>query len=324
MIHSESPFKTSESDFDKTFAGFITVDNQKIKMDFSSDSESDFGEMPSDLSDEEQSENENEPPCVVTRSRGKSAAQDATSRIWSKTARTTQPPLFTKHCGVDAARFSQAKTPVHFFLQFVDQDILENIRIQTQLYSDQHTNSSSSLNTEITTEDLYAFIGTNFIMGYHQLPSVRDYWSSNPHFHVPIVANSMARDRFLNILANLHVNDNSKLPKDNTDKLYKLRPMITALNNNFKSLRTPGQSLSIDESTVKFKGRSTLKQFNPNKPNKRHFKIWAAADSEGYIFWFQIYQGKFAEPVMLPFPYPLKRLFTNFFVIGFIFSEETR
>lgn len=35
------------------------------------------------------------------------------------------------------------------------------------------------------------------------------------------------------------------------------------------------RNLSIDESVIAFKGRSTMKQFMPMKPIKRGFKVWA-------------------------------------------------
>ena len=47
---------------------------------------------------------------------------------------------------------------------------------------------------------------------------------------------------------------------------------------------------------VKFKGRSTLKQYQPLKPIKRGFKIWCRADSTSrYIDNFVVYTGKSDE-----------------------------
>lgn len=34
---------------------------------------------------------------------------------------------------------------------------------------------------------------------------------------------------------------------------------------------------------IRFKGRSTLKQYMPNKPIKRGYKVWVRADEERYI-----------------------------------------
>ncbi|CAH2109332.1 unnamed protein product [Euphydryas editha] len=97
------------------------------------------------------------------------------------------------------------------------------------------------------------------------------------------------------ILKNLHLNDNSQMPKKGEpqfDKLYKIRPLIITMNETFQSAAKNTCSQSIDECMVKFKGRSSLKQFLPNKPVKRGFKIWARCDSQtGYLFEFEIYTG---------------------------------
>ena len=105
----------------------------------------------------------------------------------------------------------------------------------------------------------------------------------------------MPRNRFSQILSNLHLNDNSAIPKDNKDKLYKLRPFITKLNDNFMKLYNVNEHISIDEGMILFKGRSSLKQYNPMKPIKRGYKLWARADNDGYISKFSVYQGKHGE-----------------------------
>ena len=50
---------------------------------------------------------------------------------------------------------------------------------------------------------------------------------------------------------------------------------------------------SIDESMVKLKGRSTLKQYLPLKPIKRGVKIWERCDAKtGYVYDLNVYSGK--------------------------------
>ena len=59
-----------------------------------------------------------------------------------------------------------------------------------------------------------------------------------------------------------------------------------------------GQDQAIDEAMVKFKGRSSLKQYIPNKPIKRGFKMWMRADSKsGYVCEFEVYEGKKGDKV---------------------------
>ena len=55
------------------------------------------------------------------------------------------------------------------------------------------------------------------------------------------------------------MNDNAAIPNNNTDKLYKLRPMINQLNSNFVKLYNVSHHVSVDESVILFKDRSAIK-----------------------------------------------------------------
>ena len=58
---------------------------------------------------------------------------------------------------------------------------------------------------EISMDELRAFIGVNFVMGYHKMPNLRSYWETgSPSFSVNFVANVMARERFKEVLSNFH------------------------------------------------------------------------------------------------------------------------
>ena len=47
------------------------------------------------------------------------------------------------------------------------------------------------------------------------------------------------------------------------------------------------------EAMVKYKGRSSLKQYLPMKPIKRGFKVWVRANSSnGFISDLDVYTGK--------------------------------
>ena len=55
----------------------------------------------------------------------------------------------------------------------------------------------------------------------------------------------------------------------------------------------PHSVCSIDEAMIRFKGRSTMKQYLPQKPVKRGINVWVRADSvNGYVSEFQVYHGK--------------------------------
>ncbi|KAK2713527.1 hypothetical protein QYM36_009414 [Artemia franciscana] len=87
--------------------------------------------------------------------------------------------------------------------------------------------------------------------------------------------------------------DNLGITAGQKDRPFKLRPMIDLLNFRLKPLAKPGTYLSVDESIILFKGRSTQKQYNPMKPIKRGYKLWCLASMIDYVYNFDVYQEKF-------------------------------
>ncbi|XP_047106101.1 piggyBac transposable element-derived protein 3-like [Schistocerca piceifrons] len=170
---------------------------------------------------------------------------------------------------------------------FILKPIVEDIVFQTNLYA---TQKGKILN--LKEHELLVFLVINLFMGYHKLSSWKHYWSACDDHVISIVRRCMSRDRFDFILINLYVNDNTKIPERNTDKLYKIRPLLTALNKQFMSIYRGTRELSIDDSMIVFKGRSSIKQYNPLKPIKRGYKLLAICDKKGYTLNFEVYQGR--------------------------------
>ena len=56
-----------------------------------------------------------------------------------------------------------------------------------------------------------AFIGINILMGFHKLPEIDSYWSSDEMLGVPAVAKVMTKSRFKKLCQYLHCNDNTNL-----------------------------------------------------------------------------------------------------------------
>ena len=105
-----------------------------------------------------------------------------------------------------------------------------------------------------------------------------------------------SRDRFLGIFYNLHLANNSLKPKRESkdySKIYKVKNFTEILRRNFQNNENFARCGTIDESMIKFKGRSTIKQYLPLKPIKRGYKVLCLCDPiTGYLFNYQIYLGK--------------------------------
>ena len=148
---------------------------------------------------------------------------------------------------------------------------------------------------ETNSEELKAYFGFSILMGMNRLPDLYDYWSVDKNLHYFPVASRIPRKWFLEIQRYLHFNNNSNIvarDEPGYDRLAKVRPVIESLRQSFLSSYSPHRENAIDEAMIKFKGRSSLKQYLPKKPIKRSFKVWVRADSiTGYICDVEVYTG---------------------------------
>lgn len=187
------------------------------------------------------------------------------------------------------------ESPVDVFLHIFPSTLIEKIAFQTNLYALQKNGGNTRYYTPTSKKEIQIFLGINILMGLKKLPSYCDYWSSKPELRDSFISGAMTRDRFAWLLGHIHLADNSVMPSRESpsyDKLYKVRLLLDTLTETFSQSYKPSKNQSIDESMIRFKGRSCLKQFMPLKPVKRGYKVWIRADESGYACQFQVYTGK--------------------------------
>ena len=81
--------------------------------------------------------------------------------------------------------------------------------------------------------------------------------------------------------------------KPGYDRLYKVRPLLNIVLENFMDNYIPIKNISIDESIIGCKGRLSFIQYMPNKPHKWGLKAWVLADSmNSYTWGWKLYTGK--------------------------------
>lgn len=232
----------------------------------------------------------NETPSTNIESRPIRVAQ-----IWSDKVSKHSIPKFDKRLTVNMS-VTHKTQPIEYFDNFFPRDLVELLVEQTNIYAAQR----QALHWIPTFEaEMRAYLGILIMMGLHPLPDVNLYWSTDTFYRNPDIAQTFTQKRFKKLTENIHLNDNTKEPARDTpdhDKLYKIRPMITRLNEVFQTQCSQSSNQSVDESMVKFKGKSTLKQYMPKKPIKRGYKVWARCDAKtGYMYVFDIYIGKADE-----------------------------
>ena len=103
------------------------------------------------------------------------------------------------------------------------------------------------------------------------------------------ISSAMSRNRFEELVANLHVCDNETL--DKSDNMAKIRPFFSMMNEKCLQYFLNQEELSVDESMLPYYGRHSGKQRIIGKPVRMGYKMWVLATSDGYVVQFEPYQG---------------------------------
>ena len=189
--------------------------------------------------------------------------------------------------------------PLELFHLLIPDDFYDEILVETNRYAEQQRqlkNDTSPWNP-ISKEELKAFIGLIIAMGIISLPDSYDYWSTEPMMCHSWFRLVMSRNRFREILRYIHLVDNTTAPQRTaqSDKLWKVRPLLNVLSRNAPKLYSLHRQISIDESMIGTKSRLSFLQYMPKKPTKWGIKVWVCCDARtGYIYSFDVYTG--ADP----------------------------
>lgn len=143
--------------------------------------------------------------------------------------------------------------------------------------------------------EILIIIGCTLVMAYNRVPHIEMYWSQNKSLGNRTIQSAITRDRFKLLSSKLYFNKPVK--PEGASKTYYVDELIQCLKYTFQKARTESTFQSIDESMIKFKGRSSMKQYMPKKPIKRGIKAWTRSDAgTGYIYDLNIYSGRQITP----------------------------
>ena len=214
---------------------------------------------------------------------------------WSREDATPLVAPFTGNPGLQSDLPDNPEAIDFFNLLFEDQ-MWEILTTETNRYaqskiSEEDLKQFSRLKKwePVTKDEMKVFLSLVIAMGLTRKPDLESYWSVDPIIATPFFGDRMSKDRFMAILSNLHLVDNSQ-PHDS--RLYKVGPMISMMSRTF-DMYYPEEALSFDEGTCPFKGRVRFRVYNPNKPHKFGIKLYQVCEaSSGYCIGFDIYSGE--------------------------------
>lgn len=173
-------------------------------------------------------------------------------------------------------------SPYKLFRHFFTENFVTRIVKQTCIYSVQKK-PSKPLTTSV--QEIQRFFGVILWMSLIKQPSTRRYWS--PKTRIPQVADVMTVNRFELLKSLLHFNDNT----ESTNSLDKIMPVIEQIRKTCISIPLE-ENLSCDEQIIPFKGRISIKTYNPKKPHKWGYKMWVLSGVSGFSYNFELFAGK--------------------------------
>jgi len=129
-------------------------------------------------------------------------------------------------------------------------------------------------------------------MGQVRKDNIRDYWSTDPTISTPISPRTMSRNRFESIWQAWHFSDSSQQTQD-SGRLFKIWPVYKYFAQKFRSVYSPKQEVSLDESMIPWRGRLKFRTYNPGKITKYGVLVRMVCEAvSGYIGNMEIYSAE--------------------------------
>ena len=193
-----------------------------------------------------------------------------------------QPDIIPDHCPITGTQGINMSTDSHlpedFFKDIFDDRMFTIMAEETNNYAwkkireimqgrghfqqiDHHSHRQHAhLGTwkDINASDIKIFIAHLLVMSSVHKTALHNYWSTTTLSRQPFFGQYIGRNKFQDILWNLHICDTTNNPtpgSPNHDPLAKVRPLFEMCQCNFRLCYTPGSTISLDESTMAFKGR---------------------------------------------------------------------
>ena len=187
--------------------------------------------------------------------------------------------------GVGKLSTDVASTPYRVFSLFFTDEILHKLVEYTNEYAAEYASKEDKPFARkwhsTSLQQLRAYIATYIYMEIHSQSQVSDYWNrdlSKEPLH-PLIYDHIALCRWQQIDRFLRI---SKPTSSSPTIFEKLEELSEHLRHAFKQYLSIGTHLTVDESILRFQGRSAVTANIPSKPVPEGYKLWVLANA-GYV-----------------------------------------
>ena len=97
----------------------------------------------------------------------------------------------------------------------VSEKVMQLDKLITLIITETNRYAQQNGRNFVTNEaEMKAFLRMNYVMGVNKLPTIHHYWENDDYVGNEGIRNDMTRERFKEILQNIHFANNSKSNKD--------------------------------------------------------------------------------------------------------------
>nr|XP_023668632.1 piggyBac transposable element-derived protein 1-like [Paramormyrops kingsleyae] len=181
---------------------------------------------------------------------------------------SAHPSRFTACAGPTESAKRKITSVLQSFLCLLDKGMLLTIKECTV-----HQASRTEPEWKLTIHELMAFISILFVRAIMcPVGAIVDCWSEN--FLVPLIKETMSRDRFLSIMQHLRFDDkDTRAERVKTDRFAAISDIWTRFTKNCAESFTPGEHMTIDKQVFPTKVRCPFTQYIASKPDASKCKF---------------------------------------------------
>ena len=203
---------------------------------------------------------------------------------WTEELHDIHPPVCD---ATPAVLLPRLNLPLQLdYLQcFMDQVVIDSFVTNTNLYAI----SRQAVDwVPVTTEEMWRYLAIRIRQGIVVLPDLLYYWQAG--YRDSYCAALMSRNRFCQLHRYFHIAPPVPRGQRQTvvEKTHLFYHQCQAL---FLKSWEPGSNLALDETMIRFQGRSPWITIIKLKPEPVGYKMFTVA-SDGYLLGFRIYRGK--------------------------------
>ena len=158
--------------------------------------------------------------------------------------------------------------PYDFLRLFLCPDFIETMAVKSKLYC--VTRGDPGKQDIMTADNILTSIGVMYLTRYLNPAHKLLYWEDRLDVQNLFVKNAISRNKFISVLRYTYFSEDAD--SDPNDAFWKVRPLISHINNKARELIEQPEWVCVDESMVRYFGPHPLKQCIREKPERYNYQ----------------------------------------------------